>query len=125
MRRQIRPLLVVAAALSLASCGGGGGGGERPDREGPKIAKTRFVQRADAVCTRDQARLTAALARVPAPDRSGRAGISVIAPYLALNADAIRSGTRRIEALGRPSTDGDLLYDYLDERVTAANALDA
>jgi hypothetical protein len=121
---QLRPLLLAAVALSIASCGGGG---DAPDPQkpatppAPPIAKARLIARGDALCTREQARLTARLARVPKPARS--AGISLVAPYLELNEQAIRGGAQRIAALGRPSSDAGLLETYLDERTTAANAL--
>jgi hypothetical protein len=121
---QLRPLLLAAVALSMASCGGGGDAPDGQERANPpaaQITKARLIVRGDAICKRDMARLTARLARVPAPKRS--AGISLVAPYLELNEQAIRSGARKIAALGRPSSDAGLLETYLDERTTAANAL--
>ncbi len=121
---QLRPLLLAAVALSLASCGGGG---DAPDAREPadppaaRITKARLIERGDAICRRDQARLTARLAGIPAPKRA--AGISLVAPYLELNEQAIRSGAKKLDALGRPSADAALLENYLDERTTAANAL--
>jgi len=121
---QLRPLLLAAVALSMASCGGGGDEPDEQERANPpavQITKARLIERGDAECRRDQARLKARLAAVPAPTRS--AGISLVAPYLELNEQAIRSGAKKIEALGRPSSDAGLLEEYLDERTTAANAL--
>ena len=123
---QLRPLLLAAVALSMASCGGGGDEPDEQEREranppAAQIAKARLIERGDAICRRDQARLKARLAAVPAPTRS--AGISLVAPYLELNEQAIRSGAKKIEALGRPRSDAGLLETYLDERTTAANAL--
>ena len=122
MGRQVGPLLIATLALSIASCGVEG---DVPDRrEGPQITKTALIERADALCARDQARVGDRLARLPKPKPSARIE-AIIAPILAINEAAIRSGTRRIEALGRPSTDADVLDEYLDERTSAANALDA
>ena len=125
MRRQIGPLLIATLALSIAACGIEG---DVPDeREGPQISKAALIERADAICARDQDRVSARLANLanrPKPKRPPRIG-TIIAPILELNAAAIRSGTKRIEALGRPTTDADALDEYLDERITAANALDA
>jgi hypothetical protein len=133
---------MAAVALSLASCGGGGGGddaGPSSTAAGPppapreaqprpqvsrQIGKARLIERADAICKRDVARLSARLAAVPKPSQPVGAERLAI-PYLELNEAAIRSGTERIDALGKPSSDGDLLEDYLAERTTAANALRA
>jgi hypothetical protein len=112
---------MAAMALSLASCGGGSD--DPAEREGPQIPKAQLIERADAICQRDRIRLAALLANLPAPNRS--AGLGAIAPFLELNEKTIRSGAQRIEALGRPSSDGRLLDDYLDERTTAANAIHA
>lgn len=125
MSRQIGPLLMATLALSLASCGGGEGGGEDPPApERPQITKAQLIERADAICKRDQARVSARLSRLPKPKRSARIG-AIIAPILELDEQAIRAGARRIEALGMPKSDADTLEDYLDERTTAANALRA
>lgn len=122
MGRQIGPLLIATLALGMASCGVQA---DAPDeREGPQISKAALIERADAICARDQARVSARLANLPKPKRSARIE-TIIAPILALNEAAIRSGTKRIEALGRPTTDGDVLDEYLDERTSAANALQA
>lgn len=122
MSMRIGPLLLATVALSMASCGGGGDD-EPAEREGPPIPKAQLIERADAICERDQARLAAQLADVPRPTEAD--GIRVLAPYLEINAEAIRSGAERIDALGRPTTDAAVLDDYLDERTTAANALAA
>ena len=126
MGRHIGPLLMATLALSMASCGGGDGGdGDEPaEREGPQITKARLIERADAICRRDQARLEAQLSKVPRPERSATI-TAIIAPILELNERTVRSGAERIEALGRPSADAATLDDYLDERTTAANALRA
>ena len=123
---RLRPWLLAVVALTIASCGGGGDEPDAQERADPpavQITKARLIERGDAICRRDQARLTAQLARVPEPERS--AGIGIVAPYLELNEQTIRRGAQRIEALGRPSADAGLLEDYLDERTTAANALRA
>lgn len=123
---QLRPLLLAAVALSMASCGGGGDEPEGQDRANPpaaQITKARLIERGDAICRRDQARLTARLAGVRPP--AGATGIGLTVPYLELNEQAIRDGAREIAALGRPSADAGLLEEYLDERTTAANALRA
>ncbi|MDP1846704.1 MAG: hypothetical protein Q8K79_02840 [Solirubrobacteraceae bacterium] len=120
MGRQIGPLLVATLALSMASCGGDDAPPPEPER--PQITKARLIERADAICTRDQARATARLERLPKPERSARIG-AITARILEVNEAAVRSGADRIEALGRPASDADLLEDYLDERTSAANAL--
>lgn len=122
MGRQIGRLLIATLALSMASCGGDDDPPPEPDR--PQITKARLIDRADALCARDQARATARLARLPKPKRSARIG-AIAAPILEINEQAIRSGANRIEALGRPTTDADLLDEYLDERTSAANVLRA
>ncbi len=127
MRRQIRPLVLaaVASSMALASCGGGDGDSsddEPIEREGPQITKTRLIERADAICTRDQARVAARLKRVPRPQQTDSEG-AIILPYLQINEQAIRAGGERIEALGRPTTDAEAFDSYLDERTTAANAM--
>ena len=122
MGRQIGALLMAMLALSMAACGGDDD--PPPDPERPQIAKARLIERADALCARDQARATARLSRLPKPARAARIG-AIIAPILEVNEQAVRSGASRIEALGRPSSDADLLEDYLDERTSAANALRA
>lgn len=120
MGRQIGPLLVATLALSMASCGSDGGEPVEPER--PQITKARLIERADAICTRDRARVAERRSKLPKPDRSATIG-EIIAPILELQEGAIRAGAQRIEALGRPSSDADLLDEYLDERTTAANAL--
>ena len=120
MGMQSRALLAAAVALSMASCGGGDD--EPAEREGPQITKARLIERGDAICQRDQARVVAQLEQVLRPQQSDSAG-AILVPYLERNEQAIRSGAKRIEALGRPSSDADVLDDYLDERTTAANAL--
>jgi hypothetical protein len=121
---QLRPLLLAAVAFSMASCGGGG---DEPDAQqranppGPQITKARLIERGDAICRRDQARLTARLAATRPP--AGATGIGLTAPYLELNEQTIRGGAQKIAALGRPTADAALLDEYLDERTTAANAL--
>ena len=125
MGRQLGPLLMATLALSLASCGGDGDTPPEPvDPERPQISQARLIEQGDAICRRDEARYSARLERLPKPDRSARIG-AVILPILEVNEEAIRSGVRRIEALGRPSTGAEVLDDYLDERTTAANALRA
>jgi hypothetical protein len=109
-------------ALSMASCGGDDD--PPPERERPQITKARLIERADAICTRDQAQANARLERLPKPARSARFG-AITAPILEVNEQAVRSGADRIEALGRPSSDAGLLDDYLDERTSAANSLRA
>ena len=122
MGTQIGALLMATLALSLASCGGDGD--EEPvEREGPQITKARLIERGDAICRRDQARVSAQLSRLPKPKRSGGTIGSVLIPILEVNERAVRAGVRRIEALGRPRSDSGLLDDYLDERTTAANTL--
>jgi hypothetical protein len=120
MRTQIRLCVLAAAALSMASCGGGGD--ETAQREGPQIAKARLIERGDAICQRDMARVVAQFEAVPRARPSAKPG-TILVPFLKINERAIRAGVKRIEALGRPSTDGDLLDAYLDERITAANRL--
>ena len=120
MGRQIGPLLIATLALSMASCGGSSD--EPPEREGPQITKAALIERADAICARDQARVSARLADLPKPRRSVPIG-ALITPILELNEAAIRAGVTRIEALGRPTTDAAELDEYLDERTTAANIL--
>ena len=121
MGTQIGPWLMATLALSLASCGSDGGE-PPPEREGPQVTKARVIERGDAICQRDQARVSAQLARLPKPKRSDPV-TAVIVPILEVNERAIRAGVRKIEAIGRPSSDSDLLDDYLDERTTAANTL--
>ena len=120
MGRQIGPLLVATVALGMASCGGAAD--DPPEREGPRISKVALIERGDAICARDQARVSARLAKLRVPRRQTRVG-ALIAPFLEVNERAVRAGVRRIEALGRPTTDARALDDYLDERTTAANAL--
>jgi hypothetical protein len=117
-------LLVATLALSLASCGGDGDEPEPVDPERPQITQARLIEQGDAICRRDVARASARLERLPRPARTARIG-AIIRPILEINEQAIRSGVRRIEALGRPRTGLDALDDYLDERTTAANALRA
>jgi hypothetical protein len=123
MGTQIGPLLMATLALSLASCGSENDP-EPVEREGPQITKARLIERADAICRRDDARTSARLSRVPKPKRSAPIEAFVV-PTLQVSEQAIRAGVRRIEALGRPATDTGLLDDYLDERTTAANILRA
>jgi len=122
--RQIGPLLMATLALSMASCGGKADAPEPVDPERPQITQARLIEQADAICRRDVARASTRLERLPRPARSARIG-AIIGPILEINEAAIRSGARRIEALGRPRTGADALDDYLDERTTAANALRA
>lgn len=122
MGRQIGPLLMATLALSMAGCGGDDD--PPPERERPQITKARLIERADAICSRDQARATARLAQLPKPKRTARIG-AITARILEVNEEAVRSGANRIESLGRPSSDAQLLEDYLDERTSAANALRA
>jgi hypothetical protein len=122
MGRQIGPLLVATLALSMASCGGDDDPPPEPER--PQITKARLIERADAICKRDQARATARLERLPKPARDARIG-AITARILEVNEAAIRSGANRIETLGRPRGDAELLEEYLDERTSAANSLRA
>lgn len=119
---KLRTLLVAAMVLSVSSCGGGDA--SPPQREGSQITKTRLLERGDAICRRDQARVSAQLTRIPKPARSAAVGPTLV-PYLELNEAAIRTGTARLTALGRPGADAGAFDAYLDERTTAANALRA
>jgi hypothetical protein len=119
---QIGPWLMATLALSLASCGSDAD--EPPEREGPQVTKAHLIARGDAICRRDQARAGAQLTRLPRQKRSAPVEATLI-PILEVNERAIRDGVRKIEALGRPATDSNVLDEYLDERVTAANTLRA
>lgn len=118
MGRQI-PLLMMAAALSVTSCGGGD---EPPSRDAAEISKARLIERADPACREDQVQLESRLKALPPPTRE-TADTTALARVFEANADTILAGARRIEALGTPSADADLLDTYLDERTTAGNAL--
>lgn len=124
MRTQIGPLLMAAVALSLASCSGSDGDGDTPVVEPGReqITKARLIEQADAICKRDEARASAALAELPRPKPSD--GIeAILIPILEINEEAIRAGTNRIVALGTPTSDAELLDEYLEERAMAAYAL--
>ena len=63
---QLRTLLIAALAVSISSCGGGGGDdATSPERSGAQITKARLLERGDAICRRDQARVFAQLTQVP------------------------------------------------------------
>ncbi len=124
MGRKLGPLLMATLALSTASCGDDADEPDPVAPERPQLTQARLIARADAICQRDQARVDARLANLPRPARSARIE-TIIAPILEVNEAAIRAGTRRIEALGTPSSGAEALDDYLDERTTAANNLRA
>ena len=121
MDKQIRWLLAAIAALSMAACGGGDD--ESPPREGGReIAKARLIEKADGICRRNDEKLTSELSKISPPDR-GSESIALVAPYLELYAQTVQGEVASISALGTPSTDVDVLNDYLDRRATAANGL--
>lgn len=122
MGRQIGRLLMATLALGLASCGSQAE--QSPEREGPQITQARLIERGDAICKRDRERVSRRLTDLPKAPRSARVG-EIIAPILEANEESIRGGVRRIEALGRPTSGAAALDDFLDERISAANALRA
>ncbi len=120
MSRQISSLLAAALALSLTACGTPEDGNPvvRSERE---IPKRQLVDQADDICRRSRAAVAKRLAGVAAaPDLP--ADIRAVAPSLDVRAQAARREVDQIAALGSPSTGVDSLDDYLDQRLTNANA---
>lgn len=115
-------VLAVAATLSLTACGGNDDD-EPPQTDGASITKAQFVMQADAICRASERRLAAELDEIPRPDDVSQAQFDAAAPFLDANAAAIRAEVARVATLGTPTTDADLVADYLAQRRTAASVL--